>query len=50
MTQTDPKHEALAANDSVFGSVVAVALRFLIPVTLVGGLVAALFIAWMLTL
>ncbi len=50
MTQVDPRYQGLAANDPAVDPVMDVARRFLIPGTLLGGLVAALFIAWMLTL
>ncbi len=50
MTQIDPRHEGLAANDPAVDPVMDVARRLLIPVTLIGGVVAALFIAWMFTL
>ena len=50
MTQVHPRYQGLAANDPTVDPVMDVARRFLIPVTLVGGVVAALFIAWMVTL
>ena len=48
--QVGPTYEGLAANDPTVDPVMAFATRYWMLITFIGGLFAALFAAWMLSL